>query len=165
MSNKWLNSLKKEESKHNLAADLREVVPTRSNGAGRKPETPENHTAKTAKFANRHKTGAEDPETSEYRAAKTAKSTEAEQLGLVATWSIEFGFTAIHDPTTGEWWDLPTKSAPDWAVREAHKRRELYKDGNRRAYRLTAREMEGIWEEKHTPDEEGIIEEYPVEED
>jgi hypothetical protein len=41
-----------------------------------------------------------------------------------------------------------TNDAPDWAKREAFKRKELYRDGNRKAYRLTAREMEEIWEKE-----------------
>jgi hypothetical protein len=61
-------------------------------------------------------------------------------------WAREFGYVSMHDPTTGEWWDVATKDAPDWAKREAFKRKELYKGGNRKAYRLTAREMEGIWD-------------------
>ncbi len=70
---------------------------------------------------------------------------EADSLGLVATWSIEFGYVGLHDPTTGEWHDVATNETPDWAKREAFKRKELYRDGNRKAYRLTAREMEEIW--------------------
>jgi hypothetical protein len=71
---------------------------------------------------------------------------EGNGLGLVARWSREFGFVSVHDPTTGEWHDLPTKEAPDWAVRESRKRKELHKSGNRRAYRLTSAEMEEVWE-------------------
>jgi hypothetical protein len=35
----------------------------------------------------------------------------ASELGLVARWSREFGFISIHDPTTGEWHDIPMKEA------------------------------------------------------
>jgi hypothetical protein len=95
------------------------------------------------------------------------RQSEAEKLGLVAQWSPEaFGFISLHDPTTGEWHDLKTEDAPPWAKNEAFKRKDLYKSGNRRAYRLSAREMERLWEEEHdVPDPEGIVEDYPVEED
>src|SRR5215218_962191 len=73
--------------------------------------------------------------------AKTATTTEAEALGLVAAWSVEFGFISVHDPTTGEWHDLHWKDAPGWARWEARKRKELYGAGNRKAHRLTSREM------------------------
>jgi hypothetical protein len=106
----------------------------------------------------------EKPQTPKMATDETDKNTsEAEQLGLVATWSIEFGYVSIHDPATGEWWDLQTKDAPDWAAREARKRKELYKDGNRRAYRLTSREMEDIWEAERVSEPEGIVEDLPVE--
>jgi hypothetical protein len=51
----------------------------------------------------------------------------------------------MHDPTTGEWHYLQTKYAPEWAVGEARRRKEQYRGGNRRAYRLTSSEMEGLW--------------------
>jgi hypothetical protein len=51
-------------------------------------------------------------ETPESPAAKTAKTTEAERLGLIATWSALFGYVSMHDPVTGEWHDLQTKDAP-----------------------------------------------------
>lgn len=76
--------------------------------------------------------------------------TQVERLGLVAKWSREFGFTSLHDPTTGEWHDIPTAEAPDWAKRECFKRRDLYKAGNKRAYWLTRIEMEEIWEDEKT---------------
>ena len=96
--------------------------------------------------------------------AKTAKTPDADQLGLVATWSVEFGYVSIHDPTAGEWFDLRTRDAPEWAVREARKRKELYRDGNRRAYRLTSRQMEEILEAERPDPEVGIVEDHPVEE-
>jgi hypothetical protein len=73
----------------------------------------------------------------------------AAALGLVAKWSEEFGFIAIHDPTTGDWCDFPTKAAPDWAKWEARKRKELYRAGRRNAYRLTALQIQKIWDEEH----------------
>jgi len=46
---------------------------------------------------------------------------------------------------------------------EARRRKELYKSGNQRAYRLTARDMEEAWKSDQPP-EEGIVEEHPLEE-
>src|SRR5215212_1320829 len=40
---------------------------------------------------------------------------QASVLGLVARWSRERGYISIHDPTTGEWHDVPTKEAPPWS--------------------------------------------------
>ena len=73
----------------------------------------------------------------------------ASELGLVARWSYEFGYVAIHDPTTGEWHETPTKQAPGWAKREASKRKELSKKGVART--LTGAEMEELWEEEQAP--------------
>jgi hypothetical protein len=88
--------------------------------------------------------------------SKTSKSADelserrterASRLGLIARWSYEFGYVSLHDPTTGEWCDLPTKDAPAWAKREAFKRKELSKHhGIHRT--LTASEMEEVWEEE-----------------
>jgi hypothetical protein len=104
----------------------------------------------------------ETPESPTAKTAKTAKTPEADELGLVATWSVEFGYVSIHDPVEGVWWDLKTTDAPGWAVGEARRRKELYKSGNRRAYRLTAHDMEELWKNDQ-PAEEGIVEDYPVE--
>ena len=106
----------------------------------------------------------EKRETSESPAAKTAKTTEAGRLGLVATWSARFGYVSMHDPATGEWHDLQTKDAPEWAVGEASRRKEQYRGGNRRAYRLTSSEMEELWRTE-SPVAEGIVEDHPLEED
>jgi len=96
------------------------------------------------------------------RTDKTDRTSEAARLGLIATWSVEFGYVSLHDPTTGEWHDLKTSVAPEWAVGEAKQRKELYKSGNRRAYRLAARDMEDLWK-SNQPCEEGIVEDYPPE--
>lgn len=48
---------------------------------------------------------------------------------------------------------------------EARKRKELYRDGNRKAYRLTSREMEEVWEAEYVSEPEGIVEDHPVEEE
>jgi hypothetical protein len=103
------------------------------------------------------------------RPGKTGKTTsghkvEAEELGMIANWSHEFGYVSLHDPTTGEWHDLQTKDAPGWSLTEARKRKELYRDGNHRAYRLASREMEEIWESEQ-PQDEGIVEELALPED
>ena len=142
MPGEWLKSLKEEESKHNTASALREGQSLHRIGPAENPKTPINPPS------------------------KTSKTPEADQLGLVATWSHEFGYISMHDPTAGEWHDLQVKDAPSWAVGEAHKRKQLYKDGNRKAYRLTSREMEKIWEAEHLASEdEGIVEDHPLEED
>jgi hypothetical protein len=94
--------------------------------------------------------------------AAKRKLEQASQLGLIVRWSYEFGYVSIHDPTTGEWHDLPMKDAPDWAKREAFKRKELRKhEGITRL--LTAREMEGVWEKEQAPEPEGIVEDHPIE--
>jgi hypothetical protein len=46
---------------------------------------------------------------------------------------------------------------------EARRRKDFYKGGNRKSYRLTARDMEELWKSDQ-PSEEGIVEEHPVEE-
>ncbi len=91
------------------------------------------------------------------------ETSRASDIGLISRWARTLGYVSIHDPTSGEWWDLQVKDAPDWAVREANKRKELRRAGERRAYDLTASEMSEIWEAERP--EEGIIEEHPVEED
>jgi hypothetical protein len=60
---------------------------------------------------------------------------------------------------------LCTGDAPNWAKREAFKRKELYKDGNHKAFSLTSREMEEIWEAEHVAKPEGIVEDHPLEEE
>lgn len=163
MANRWMDTLKEEVSKHNTAAALRVKTKPGAPGPAAKAKTPQEPTSKTSKTLSEDKKVSRIAETS---ASKTSNTLEdADHLGLVASWSGEFGFVSIHDPTTGEWWDLQTGIAPEWAVREARKRKELYKEGNRRAYRLTAREMEKIWDEERAPDQEGIIEEHPIEEE
>jgi hypothetical protein len=136
----WLKSLKEEESKHNTAAALRE-------GQNRHAARPH-----------------EKPEPPITRTDKTDKTTEAQDLGLVAAWSGEFGFISMHDPTSGEWHDLHWKDAPGWARWEACKRKELYGYGNRKAHRLTSREIGKIWAAENPPAEDaGIVEDHPVE--
>jgi hypothetical protein len=152
---KWLNGLKEEESKHTTAA-LHEGQSLRPIGPTAKRKTPKNLTDKTDR--THHK----NLPTLKTRTDKPDKISESAQLGLIATWSAEFGYVSLRDPTTGEWHDLKTTVAPEWAVGEARKRKELYKSGNRRAYRLSARDMEDLWKSDQ-PLEEGILDDYPLE--
>ena len=154
MPGKWLNRLK-EESKHTTAA-LREGQGRRPIGPAAKRKTPKNLTDKT------DRTHCRNLPTLKTLTDKTDKTSEGARLGLVATWSAEFGYVSLHDPTTGEWHDLKTTLAPEWAVGEARQRKELYKSGNPRAYRLSARDMEEVWKSDQPP-EEGIVEDYPLE--
>jgi hypothetical protein len=156
VSGEWLNSLKEEENKHNTAAALREGQNRRPIGPAAKHKTSKNLADKT------DRTHRENLPTSKTRADKTDRTSEAARLGLIATWSAEFGYVSLYDPATGEWHDLKTTDAPGWAVGEARRRKELYKSGNRRAYRLTAHDMEELWKNDQ-PIEEGIVEDYPVE--
>jgi hypothetical protein len=166
MKHRLLEMLREEEKKHNTAAALRVKHISCEVGLPKKPETPEDLTAKTAKTTNTPKIEGENQQTRQTQAAKTAKTTEAEELGLVATWSSHFGFLSIHDPATGEWHDLHWKDAPEWARWEAKKRKELYREGDRRAPRLTSREIAEIWASENQPsNEEGIVEEHPVEDE
>jgi hypothetical protein len=154
----WLSSLKEEERKHNTAAALREARNRRPIGPAAKHETPKSLTDKT------DRTPREGLPTLRTRTDKTDKTSEPARLGLIATWSGELGYVSLHDPTTGQWHDLKTTDAPGWAVGEARRRKELYKSGNRRAYRLTAHDMEELWKNDQEVAEEGIVEDYPVEE-
>ena len=160
MVSRWLDTLK-EESKHTNAA-LREGQSHPSLGPPAKPKASANPPSKTSKTANGHEVEGKNLQTPEKLTVKTSKTSEPTRLGLIATWSAEFGYVSLHDPTTGEWHDLKTTVAPEWAVGEARRRKELYKSGNRRAYRLSARDMEEVWK-SHQPPEEGIAEDYPVE--
>ena len=118
--------------------------------------------SKTSKTTNEHEAEDKNLQTPEKLTVKTSKTPEPTELGLVATWSAEFDYVSLHDPTTGEWHDLKTTVAPEWAVGEARRRKELYRSGNRRAYRLSARDMEEVWKIDQPP-EEGIVEDYPLE--
>jgi hypothetical protein len=155
----WLGALKEEESKHNTAAALRVGQNRHAARPDEKPEPPTNRTDKT------DKTPRANPPAPVTPTDKTDKTAEAEDLGLVAAWSVEFGFISVHDPTSGEWHDLHWKDAPGWARWEARKRKELYRNGNRKAHRLTSREMAQIWKAESPPAEDaGIVEAHPIEE-
>jgi hypothetical protein len=99
--------------------------------------------------------------------AEHAGSTRAEKRaairGLTAKWSREFGYITIHDPTTGDSVDVATNDAPPWAKWEAGERKSRWRGGDKRAYDLTASEMEEIWAAEHPPEPElGIVEEHPI---
>ena len=160
MAGRWLDTLKEEEIEHTTA--LREGQSRRSIGPVAKPTAPVNATSKTSKTTNGHEAEDKNLQTPEKLTVKTSKTPEPAQLGLVATWSAEFGYVSLHDPTTGELHDLKTTVTPEWAVGEARQRKELYKSGNRRAYRLSARDMEEVWKSDQPPDE-GIVQDYPGE--
>lgn len=158
MPSKWLSALKEEESKHNTAAALRESQSRHGDRPDEKPKTPINRPDKT------DRTPYENLSIPKTSPDKTDRTSEASALGLIASWSGEFGFISVHDPISGEWWDLHWKDAPDWSRWEARKRKELYRNGDRRAHRLTSREIGEIWAADNLPSvEEGIVEEHPAE--
>ncbi len=107
MSGKWdnrLNQLLEEKNAtHNTVVVLCVRGEAHAPTASKNSRTPKNRTDKTDKTPS-----------------------GAESLGLAATWADAFGFISMHDPTTGEWWDVPWKDAPEWAKWEARKRKELY---------------------------------------
>ncbi|MEW6635613.1 MAG: hypothetical protein AB1425_02240 [Actinomycetota bacterium] len=52
---------------------------------------------------------------------------EADRRGLVIKWAKETGYVAIHDPTTGEWHEVPASGCPPWVLDDArarHRRRK-----------------------------------------
>jgi hypothetical protein len=98
------------------------------------------------------------------RPATRKQRVQAARRGLVAKWSAEFGFISLHDPGSGAWHDVPTMEAPGWTKWEARKRKQLYRAGDRHAYELTRKHMEQIYRDERHKDE-GIVEEYPVEEE
>jgi hypothetical protein len=149
---------------HNTDDDLRE--PSRYGDLASPPvgpvhndeklQTSKRPTVKTAKSPNEFLEPPEAP------TAKTAKTPE-DDVGMIASWAKEFGYIAIRDPGSGQWHDIQVKDAPGWALGEARRRKELYRDGNRNAYRLTSREIEELREAEHPVIEEGIVEDHPLE--
>jgi hypothetical protein len=49
---------------------------------------------------------------------------EAERLGPVIKWSRESGYVALHDPTTGEWHDVPVSGCLPSVVESAKAHRQ-----------------------------------------
>src|SRR5215212_9204083 len=114
MTSKWLDALKEEVSNHNTAAALRERHNRHSIRPVEKLKTPINPPSKTSNTPNGYKVKGENLQTHQIPPSKTSNTpSEAEQLGLVATWSIQFGYISLHNPTSGEWHDLRTEDAPD----------------------------------------------------
>jgi hypothetical protein len=50
---------------------------------------------------------------------------EADRRGLVIRWSREPGYVSIHDPTTGEWHEVPASGCPPWVLDEVKARRRF----------------------------------------
>ncbi|BBL79306.1 hypothetical protein RxyAA322_11600 [Rubrobacter xylanophilus] len=50
---------------------------------------------------------------------------EADRRGLVIKFSRERGYVSLHDPTTGEWHEVPASECPPWVLEDAraHRRR------------------------------------------
>ena len=49
---------------------------------------------------------------------------EAERIGLIIKWGKEPGYIAIHDPTTGDWHDVPASGCPPSVVESARAHRK-----------------------------------------
>jgi len=49
---------------------------------------------------------------------------EADRRGLIIKWSKVPGYVALHDPTTGEWHDVPESGCPLSIVESAKARRQ-----------------------------------------
>ena len=49
----------------------------------------------------------------------------ADRRGLVIEWAKEPGYVALHDPTTGEWYEVEASGCPPWILEDAkaHRRR------------------------------------------
>lgn len=96
---------------------------------------------------------------------QAARESGAHLRGMVAKWApyeTAKGHISIHDPDSGEWYDVVYKEAPGWAKWEARRRTELYKASNCHAYDLTSAQMHEIWKAEHTETEEGIVEDHPL---
>jgi hypothetical protein len=50
---------------------------------------------------------------------------EADRRGLVIRWAREPGYVSLHDPTTGEWHEVPAPGCPAWLLDEARARRRF----------------------------------------
>ena len=99
---------------------------------------------------------------------QAARANGAHLRGMVAKWAdyeIAKGHISMHDPGSGEWHDITYRDAQSWARWEARKRTELYRGGDRRAYELTSRQMEQIWEQDHAEPTDLIVEDHPIEEE
>jgi hypothetical protein len=72
---------------------------------------------------------------------------------MVAKLSRNFGYICIHDPGSGIWYVIANDDAPPWVKWKARKRKELYRAGDRAAYRPSAEQMQDIWDDEHTQEE------------
>ncbi len=52
------------------------------------------------------------------------KLEEADRRGLIIKWSKLPGYVALHDPTTGEWHDVPVSGCPPSVVESAKAHRQ-----------------------------------------
>ena len=48
---------------------------------------------------------------------------QADRRGLIIKWSKDPGYIALHDPTTGDWHELPKTSSPPWMLEDARANR------------------------------------------
>ena len=53
------------------------------------------------------------------------KLEEADRRELVINWTRELGWISLHDPTTGEWHEVPSSGCPPCVVDEAKARRRF----------------------------------------
>ncbi len=56
------------------------------------------------------------------------KLQEAHRRRLVIKWSRQPGYIALHDPTTGDWHELPTTDCPPWILEDARAHRRRRRD-------------------------------------
>ena len=54
------------------------------------------------------------------------KLEEADRRGLIIKWSKVPGYVALHDPTTGEWHNVPASGCPPSVVKSAKARRQRH---------------------------------------
>jgi len=134
----WLARLDEAEKKKKARPTLHNTKERVAESSSEKAKNFQN--AQGYATDKRGQKGAErDPEIS------TEAIERAGEFGLCASWSYEFGYVSIHDPTSGEWHDLPTKDAPGWAIGEAKRRKALRRSGDYNAYRYNSREMGEHW--------------------
>jgi len=98
VASKWLGAPKEEENKQDVVAALHARGEPRAVGPDKRPKMPEDLAARTAKTTVRPKTAKTtvrpktEDENTETPINPAAKTTEAERLGLIVTWSAEFGY-------------------------------------------------------------------------
>jgi hypothetical protein len=117
VASRWLDTLK-EESKHTTA--LREVQSRQWIGPLAKSKVPVNLPSKTSKTTKGHQVEDKNLQSPEKPTVKTSKTPEPAQLGLVATWSGEFGYVSLHDrpPAGGTTSRRPLRQSGLWVRRD-----------------------------------------------